>query len=68
MPLGACSKTSYFRANLKRLRYGAIFDVTDVDWSERLKALRSVDDPVATAHERLLNLIAALEVETIAPA
>ena len=47
--------------------YGAIFDITDINWSERLKVLRSVADPVATAHERLLKLIAALEVETIAP-
>jgi hypothetical protein len=47
--------------------YGLIFDITDIHWSERLKVLRSVTDPVATAHERLLKLIAALEVETIAP-
>jgi len=47
--------------------YGLIFDITDIHWSERLKVLRSVADPVATAHERLLKLIAALEVETIAP-
>jgi hypothetical protein len=34
--------------------YGLIFDITDIHWSERLKVLRSVADPVATAHERLL--------------
>jgi hypothetical protein len=47
--------------------HGAIFDMTDINWSERLNAVRSVADPVASAHERLLKLIAALEVETIAP-
>ena len=47
--------------------YDAIFDITDINWSARLKVLRSVADPIATAHERLLKLIAALEVETIAP-
>lgn len=47
--------------------YRAIFDMIDVNWSEPLKVLRSVADPVATAHGRLLKLIAALEVETIAP-
>jgi hypothetical protein len=47
--------------------YGAIFDVTDVNWSEALRTLRAAADPVATAHDRLLTLIASLEVETIAP-
>jgi hypothetical protein len=46
--------------------YGAIFDVTDVNLSERLKMLRSVEDPVATAHDWLLNLVAALQPETTA--
>src|SRR5688572_26710135 len=29
--------------------YGAIFEIIDIHWSERLKALRSVADPLATA-------------------
>ena len=47
--------------------YGAIFDVTDVNLSERLKMLRSVEDPVATAHDWLLNLVAALEPQMTVP-
>lgn len=45
--------------------YSAIFDVTDVKSSKALETLRAVADPVATAHERLLKLIASLEVETV---
>ena len=47
--------------------YGTIFDVTDVNLSERLKVLRSVEDPIATAHDWLLNLVAALEPEMTVP-
>lgn len=43
--------------------YGVIFDVTEAKWSERVKALRFADAPVTAAHDWLLKLIAALDVE-----
>jgi hypothetical protein len=38
-----------------------IFDATDFDWSERLKARHSLAAPLAGAHELLLKLLADLE-------
>jgi hypothetical protein len=46
--------------------YGAIFDLIDIVRLKPLQALRAAADPVATANDRLLKLIADLDVETIA--
>jgi hypothetical protein len=68
MPPGFCSKRSSFRVRPETgTDYGSIFDVSDVNLSERLKVLRSVEDPVATAHDWLLNLVAALEPQMTVP-
>lgn len=45
---------------------GSLFDATDFDWSERLRAIHSIADPLAGAHELLLKLIADLESVEIA--
>ena len=46
---------------LNRDDHDSIFDAIDFDWSERLQALHSLADPVASAHELLLKLLADLE-------
>ena len=46
---------------LNRDDHDSIFDAIDFDWSERLRALHSLADPVASAHELLLKLLADLE-------
>ena len=46
---------------LNRDDHDSIFDAIDFDWSERLRALHSPADPVASAHELLLKLLADLE-------
>jgi hypothetical protein len=43
--------------------YGVIFDVTEAKWSERVNALRSAEAPLSAAHDWLLKLVAALDVE-----
>ena len=68
-PLGNCSNQKILLQSKPETaeNYGAIFDITHMNWSERLKALRSVANPIATTRDRLLKFIAILEVETIAP-
>lgn len=46
---------------LNRDDHDGIFDATDFDWSERLRALHSLAAPLASAHELLLKLLADLE-------
>jgi hypothetical protein len=46
---------------LNRDDHDGIFDATDFDWSERLRALHSLAAPLASAHALLLKLLADLE-------